>query len=93
MALKGMKVRCVLHRRIGTMKRPTVILFALLAYGVPANAAPQSTFAYDGAGRSVLEFNPATAFAFSAQGHALMSVTVKETPPENEPHTVPPTLR
>jgi hypothetical protein len=68
------------------MKRLTAIMFALAAYGVPANAASLSTFAYDAAGRSVLEFNPASVFAFSAEGHALMSVTVKETPPENEPH-------
>jgi hypothetical protein len=68
------------------MKRLTAIMFALAASGVPANAASLSTFAYDAAGRSVLEFNPASVLAFSAEGHALMSITVKETPPENEPH-------
>jgi hypothetical protein len=78
-----------LLRRIRTMKRLTAIMFALAAYGVPANAASLSTFAYDAAGRSVLEFNPASVFAYSAEGHALMSVTVKETPPENEPHGPP----
>jgi hypothetical protein len=66
------------------MKRLTIILFAFAAYGVPASAQSLSTFAYDGAGRSVLEFNPASVFAFSAKGHALMRVAVKETPSENE---------
>jgi len=73
-------------RRIRTMKRLTAIMFALAASGVPASAASLSTFAYDAAGRSVLEFNPVMVFAFSAEGHDLMSITVKETPPENDPH-------
>ena len=68
------------------MKRLTIILFAFAAYGVPASAESLSTFAHDGAGRSVLEFDPASVFAFSAAGHALMRVAVKETPSENEPH-------
>jgi hypothetical protein len=68
------------------MKRLTDIMFALVASAVPASAAPLSTFAYDSAGRAVLEFNPATVFAFSAEGRDLISVTVKETPPENDPH-------
>jgi len=68
------------------MKRLTVILFAFAAYGVPASAESLSIFAYDGAGRAVLEFNPAAVFAFSAEGHALMSVAVKAAPSGNEPH-------
>jgi hypothetical protein len=40
-------------------------------------------FALDAAGRPVLEFYPATAVKFSAQERDLVSVTVKETPPEN----------
>lgn len=75
-----------LLRRIRMMKRLVAIMFAVAASGVPTSAASLSTFAYDVAGRSVLEFNPASVFTFSAEGHALMSVTVKETPPENEPH-------
>jgi hypothetical protein len=67
------------------MKR-LIIMFALAAYGVPASAASLLTFAYDGRGKPVLEFNPATAFAFSAEGHALIGVTVKETPVESDPH-------
>jgi hypothetical protein len=68
------------------MKRLTAIMFALAAYGVPASAASLATFSYDGAGRPVLEFDPATVFTFSAEGHDLISVTVKEIPPENDPH-------
>jgi hypothetical protein len=68
------------------MKRLTAIMFALAAYGVPASAASLSIFAYDGAGRPVLEFDPATVFAFNAQGRDLMRVVVRETPPENDPH-------
>ena len=34
----------------------------------------------------MLEFNPASVFAFSAEGRDLMSVTVTETPPESDPH-------
>jgi hypothetical protein len=67
------------------MKRLTVIMFAIAACGVPASAEPLSIFAYDGAGTPVLEFNPATVAAFSAEGQALMAVTVKETFSENEP--------
>lgn len=66
------------------IKRLTV-MFAIAAYGAPANAASLSPFAHDGAGRSVLEFYPATVVGFSAQGRDLVSVTVKETPPENDP--------
>jgi hypothetical protein len=68
------------------MKRLTVIMFALAVSGVPAGAASLSTFAHDGAGRPVLEFDPATVAAFSAEGHDLMKVAVRETPPENDPH-------
>jgi hypothetical protein len=66
------------------IKRLTV-LFAIAACGAPANAASLSPFAHDGAGRSVLEFYPATVVGFSAQGRDLVSVTVKETPAENDP--------
>src|SRR5882762_6578309 len=83
--LKG-REECVFLRRIRMMKRLTIILFAFAAYGVPASAESLSTFAHDGAGRSVLEFDPASVSAFSAKGHALMRVAVKETPSENEPH-------
>jgi hypothetical protein len=68
------------------MKRLTAIMFALAASGVPASAASLSTFAYDAAGRSVLEFDPVAVFAFSADGRDLISIAVKETPPENDPH-------
>ena len=66
------------------IKRLIVPMFALAAHGVPASAASPSPFALDGAGRPVLEFYPATVVKFSAQGRDLVSVTVKETPPENE---------
>jgi hypothetical protein len=59
------------------MERLIVIMFALAAYGVPASAASLSIFAYDGANRPVLEFDPATVFAFSAEGRDLISVTVR----------------
>ena len=64
--------------------RLIVIVFALGAHNVPANAASLSPFAHDAAGRPVLEFYPATAVKFNAQGRDLMSVTVKETPPESD---------
>jgi hypothetical protein len=67
------------------MLRRLIVMFAIAAYGAAANAASLSPFAHDGAGRSVLEFYPATVVGFSAQGHDLVSVTVKETPPENSP--------
>ena len=67
------------------MKRLIVLIFALAAHGVPASAASLSPFAHDGAGRSVLEFYPATVFGFSAQGRDLVSLTVKETPGETDP--------
>lgn len=66
------------------IKRLIVIVFALGAHNVPANAASLSPFAHDAAGRPVLEFYPATAVKFNAQGRDLMSVTVKETPPESD---------
>lgn len=66
------------------IKRLIVILFALGAHHVPANAASLSPFAYDAAGRVVLEFYPATAVKFSADGRDLVSVTVKETPPVSD---------
>jgi hypothetical protein len=66
------------------IKRLIVIMFALGAHNAPANAASLSPFAHDAAGRPVLEFYPATAVKFNAQGRDLVSVTVKETPPEND---------
>jgi hypothetical protein len=66
------------------IKRLIVIMFALGAHNVPANAASLSPFAHDAAGRPVLEFYPATVVKFSAQERDLVSVTVKETPPEND---------
>ena len=66
------------------IKRLMVIMLALGAHNVPANAASLSSFANDAAGRPVLEFYPATAVKFNAQGRDLVSVTVKETPPEND---------
>jgi hypothetical protein len=59
-------------------------MFALGTHSTPANATSLSPFAHDAAGRPVLEFYPATAVKFSAQGLDLVSVTVKETPPEND---------
>jgi len=63
------------------IKRLIVIVFALGTPSVPANAASLSAFAHDAAGRPVLEFYPATAVKFSAEGRDLVSVTVRETPP------------
>jgi hypothetical protein len=82
---KTAKVGRVFVRSVRMMKHLTVIMFTIAAYGVPANAESLSTFAYDGAGKPVLEFNPATVSAFSAEGHALMAVTVKSTASESEP--------
>jgi hypothetical protein len=73
-------------RMICMIKRLTVIICALAAPGAPANAASLSTFAYDGARRSVLEFDPVTVFAFSTEGRELMSVAVKDAAVENDPH-------
>ena len=66
------------------VKRLIIIVFALGALNVPANAAALSPFAHDAAGRPVLEFYPATAVKFTAQGRDLVSVTVKETPPASD---------
>jgi hypothetical protein len=66
------------------IKRLIVIGFALGAHNVPAHAASLSAFAHDAAGRPVLEFHPAPAVKFNLQGRDLVSVTVKETPPEND---------
>jgi hypothetical protein len=66
------------------IKRLIVIVVALGAHSVPAHAASLSLFAHDAAGRPVLEFDPATAVKFNAQGRDLMSVTVRETPPAND---------
>lgn len=65
-----------------------MLTFALAAYGVVAYGTPTSAaplllpFAHDDAGMPVLEFYPATAAKFSAQGHDLLRLTVRETPPE-----------
>ena len=83
---------CVFPRWACMIKRLIVIMFALTAHGVPASAASLSPFAHDGAGRSVLEFYPATVVGFSAQGRDLTSVTVKEIPPETT-REAPSTLR
>jgi hypothetical protein len=86
--LKGIEGKMhFLLPRIHMMKRLTAIMFALTASGVPASAASPSTFAYDAAGRSVLEFNPVTVFAFSAEGRDLISIAVTETLPEKDPHS------
>jgi hypothetical protein len=76
--------RMVFVRRICMVKRLIVIVFALGALNVPANAAALSPFAHDAAGGPVLEFYPATAVKFNAQGRDLVSVTVKETPPASD---------
>src|SRR5207302_9844075 len=76
--------RMVFVRWICMVKRLIIIVFALGALNVPANAAALSPFAHDAAGTPVLEFYPATAVKFSAQGRDLVSVTVRETPPGNE---------
>jgi len=62
------------------LKRLIIIMFTLGAHNVPAHAASPSPFAVDAAGRPVLEFHPATAVKFNAQGRDLVSVTVTETP-------------
>jgi hypothetical protein len=66
------------------VKRLIIIVFALGALNVPANAAALSPFAHDAAGGPVLEFYPATAVKFTAQERDLVSVTVKETPPASD---------
>jgi len=65
------------------IKRLIVIVFALTAHGVPANAASLSPFAHDAAGRPVLEFYASTVVKFNAEGRDLVRVAVKQTPPEN----------
>jgi hypothetical protein len=82
--LKGTGWPWVFLRWIGMIKRLIVIMFALGAHHAPANAASPFPFAHDAAGRAVLEFYPATAVKFNAEGRDLVSVTVKETPPEND---------
>jgi hypothetical protein len=68
------------------MIKRLIVMFALTTLGVPANAASLSPFAYDAAGRSVLEIYPETAAKFRAQGRDLVRLTVKETP-ENDPQS------
>jgi hypothetical protein len=67
------------------MIKRLIIMFALVAPGGSANAASLSPFAHDAAGRSVLEFYPATAIKFIAQGRDLVRLAVKESPGENDP--------
>jgi hypothetical protein len=64
------------------MKKRLIVMFALAAHAVPANAASLFPFARDDTGRPVLEFYPATVARITAQGRDLMGVTVRETPPE-----------
>jgi hypothetical protein len=60
-----------------------LVAFALVAHGMPATAAPLLLpFAHDDAGTPILEFYPATAARFSAQGDDLLRLAVRETPPE-----------
>lgn len=65
------------------IERLIVVVFALGAHSVPANAASLSPFAHDAAGRPVLEFYASTAVKFNAEGRDLVRVAVKQTPPEN----------
>jgi hypothetical protein len=69
------------------MIKRLIVMFALTALAVPAGAASLLPsllpFAHDDTGRVVLEFYPATAARFSAQGRDLVSVTVRETPAES----------
>jgi hypothetical protein len=74
-----------MHFFFGGSERLTAVTFALAASGAPASAASLSNFTFDAAGRSVLELNPATVFAFSAEGRDLISKPVKETPSEKRP--------
>ena len=75
---------CVSRGRGGRIKRLIVVL-AFAAPGGPSVAASLSPFAYDEAGRSVLEFYPETAAKFSAEGRDLVRFKVKETPAANDP--------
>jgi hypothetical protein len=60
------------------MKRLIVIMFALAAAHVPAaGAASLTIFAYDGAGRPVLEFDPATVLR-SIGKYRMASVRLQE---------------
>jgi len=62
-----------------------MVAFVLVAYCLPVSAASLPIpFAYDDAGRLVLEFYPTTVATFSAQGRDLLRITVKETPPERD---------
>ena len=57
-----------------------MVTFVLVAYCVPASAAsPLIPFAYNDAGRVVLQFYPTTVAMFSAQGRDLVRLTVRET--------------
>ena len=65
------------------MIKRLIVVFALATHAVPASAAFLFPFAHDDTGRPVLEFYPATVAKFSIQGRDLVSVTVRETPPES----------
>lgn len=60
-----------------------IVMFALAVHAVPASAASLVPFAQDDTGRPVLEFYPATVAKFGAQGRDLVSLTIRETPPES----------
>jgi len=65
------------------MMKRLIVLFALAAPAMPARAAPLVPFANDDTGRAVLEFYPATVARFSAEGRDLVTITVRETPPDS----------
>jgi hypothetical protein len=56
------------------MIKRLIVVIALEVLGVPANAASLQPFAHDATGRSILEFYPATATKFSAQGRDLVRI-------------------
>jgi hypothetical protein len=67
------------------MMKRLIVTLALATFGVPASAAsPLYPFAQDDAGRSVLEFYPATAAPFTEQGRDLVRITVRERPPQRD---------
>jgi len=66
------------------MIKRLIVVFGLVVLGVPANAASLSPFAHNAAGRSVLEFYPATAIRFNAQGRDLVRLVVRETRPDGD---------
>jgi len=65
------------------MIKRLIIMFGFATHAVSAGATSLFPFAHDDTGWPVLEFYPATAAKFSAQGRDLVSVTVRETSPES----------